>query len=147
MPKREWTEPMNLNLVEAVQRAIASGFHRNQGPKRADDLGRYWFWDTVAIMMADGPDSPTPDTCRSRYKEALEYAITVTAMNDAIKRDLAKWDELWPTIEAADAMAHDAHDQIEKDLEFLKAESMATMERIAYVEDRLNALCKAWDVK
>ena len=88
-----WTPELHLNLIEAVKKAIQCGFHRVEGPKRPDKFTP-GFWEAVAILISDGPNSPGPGACRSRYPDALTYYESVESVTDELKKLDAKWDEV-----------------------------------------------------
>lgn len=133
---------MDLNLVMAVESAIAAGFHKSQGPKRSDNL-RPYFWDAVAVMMADriGGDnpheSPSSGACAKRLHDALETKKVVEQTEswaDTLKTDLEKWDDEWSKWDETELKASEWERDIRE----------ATFDKITEIEKIVKALAKEW---
>lgn len=119
--KTDWTYEKDVALVKAVDKAMAAGFHKLHGPKRTDNL-KVLFWVAVAVLMADGPYSPTPGACGARYTTAVK---TIGNMAD----HLAKFDDLWDSI----------------DVEAEREEQIS--EEVSDIKRMLKALCTEWGIE
>ena len=138
----KWTPELNVKLIECVNRAVASGFHKRQGPKREDTIRDMQFWNAVAVMMAEGPDSPSPAACSSQFKDAWDEHKAIQAAKKEEKRgfidpELKKeWDRL-------DKMWNEADPGPDDFVQY-------TLENLAMDMDllhrKMDALLSAWDI-
>ncbi len=117
--KTSWTKEKEMELVRAVKKALNAGFHKTEGPKRPDGYSP-GFWNAVAILIADGPTSPTASACSTRYPKAVITAKRVYA-EEGITEDLKQLDDKW---EACSAVVDDYEkDIIEHILDGVEANS------------------------
>lgn len=146
MTRTIWTPVMDLNLVMAVESSIAAGFHKTDGPKRSDQL-RPYFWDAVAVMMADriGGDapheSPSAMACSKRFPVALETKRNMEELqsigDEVLKSQLEKYDEEWSRWDDAELKAAEWERDIRE----------ATYDMVADIKNTVNALAKEWGLK
>jgi len=102
----KWNDHGDARLLIKVDQAIGWGFHRIDGPDRADDMGkRILFWDVVAIMFSEGTHSPSPAACAARFMTALDRATdpNLPSLPGVVKDtqlmiDLRKLDDVWHAV-------------------------------------------------
>jgi len=134
--KIKWTPELHINLIKAVERAINCGYHRNNGPKRSDNFSP-GFWEAVSIILSDGPDSPGPGACRSRYKDALAYYESTASLTEELKKLDTTWDEVNAYVDQFEA---DSQDYMEN----MIAE---VFQKLGRIDERTAALAQEWGLK
>jgi len=108
--KTDWTEELDLLLVESIGIAIDAGYHEYTGPKRLDKV-KPGFWTAVSILISGKINSenllrsrtPTPGACSARHKRALESKVDSNYSNAAAWRAWQNlspiYDDIWENID------------------------------------------------
>jgi hypothetical protein len=126
--RTQWTKELESQLKDCVEKAIARGFHKDEGPRTANV--KILFWQAVAVMMAaimpsdDNP--PTAAACASRY----QYHIKATS---SLKEDLERLDTEWQNLDAME-------NSNEETQHFMILNAIEENNKL------LKSLCKVWDI-
>lgn len=134
MSRTEWTDDLYERLLDAVARATKAGFKRGNG-KRTDDLGQTRFWQAVAVLMADGPDSPSEAACSTRIRDAVEWKCKQTT--PITPEESAQLDAWWS--EAGDGADEFVHVTLEELAEGQK-QLLTTAEKVRAAVEELREM-------